>query len=77
MNGLNNLKRNKIKRNKIKRNTMKKLFNSIIIIAILLICINNYQDGIDVNYPLMQLSITIVWILIGYLMYKVTAIKLK
>jgi hypothetical protein len=55
---------------------MKKLFNSIIIIAILLICINNYQDGIDVNYPLMQLSITIILLGICYLMHKVIEIKI-
>ena len=55
---------------------MKRIFKVTILIVSLFILINNYQDGIDVNYPLEQLSITIMLLGICYLMYKVIGVKI-
>jgi hypothetical protein len=55
---------------------MKRIFQVTILIVSLFILINNYQDGIDVNYPLEQLAITIMLLGICYLMYKVIGVKI-
>ena len=51
---------------------MKKLNNIkriLVIVCAIIIVANNYKNGIDKNYPVMQLGITFIWMVVCFIMY--------
>ena len=49
---------------------MEKFFKILIIVCAIFIVVNNYQNGIDKNYPIMQLGVTSLWMLVSFILYK-------